>query len=216
MNRQQSSTGARVKRAAKARGMSETRWRLVVHGGAGSMRPGQARSRAGSAARADGLEAALAAGSAILAEARERARRGRSGGASARGRPLLQRRARKRPDRERLRRARRRDHGRPRPRRAGAVSGLTHHARADQPRAAADGARAARLPDAATAPTISRATMASSRSTNHWFEAARAAAPAGRADWPRAGSTTRSNMARSARSRSTSTAMSRPRPRPAA
>jgi beta-aspartyl-peptidase (threonine type) len=50
--------------------MSETRWRLVVHGGAGSMRmasdPEQDRS-----ARA-GLEAALAAGAAIL-EKRERA-----------------------------------------------------------------------------------------------------------------------------------------------
>ena len=45
--------------------MTETRWRLVVHGGAGSMRPGKPVSRQESSAR-DGLEAALAAGSEIL------------------------------------------------------------------------------------------------------------------------------------------------------
>jgi beta-aspartyl-peptidase (threonine type) len=45
--------------------MAETRWRLVVHGGAGSMRPGKLDPRQEKCAR-DGLEAALAAGSAIL------------------------------------------------------------------------------------------------------------------------------------------------------
>src|SRR5438270_6661551 len=45
--------------------MSETRWRLLVHGGAGSMRPGQLDSEQERCARA-GLEAALEAGSAIL------------------------------------------------------------------------------------------------------------------------------------------------------
>jgi beta-aspartyl-peptidase (threonine type) len=45
--------------------MTETRWRLVIHGGAGSMRPGRLDSRQDKAARA-GLEAALAAGAAIL------------------------------------------------------------------------------------------------------------------------------------------------------
>jgi beta-aspartyl-peptidase (threonine type) len=45
--------------------MAEQRWRLVVHGGAGSMRPGRLDSEQEKCARA-GLEAALAAGSAIL------------------------------------------------------------------------------------------------------------------------------------------------------
>ena len=49
----------------------ESRWRLVVHGGAGSMRPGRLPSEQERCAR-DGLEAALAAGSAIL-EKREAA-----------------------------------------------------------------------------------------------------------------------------------------------
>src|SRR3569623_3435229 len=47
------------------RRMSEGRWRIVFHGGAGSMRPGALSSDQDEAARA-GLEAALAAGSAIL------------------------------------------------------------------------------------------------------------------------------------------------------
>jgi len=51
--------------------MNETRWRLVVHGGAGSMRAPEFDARHEKAARA-GLEAALAAGSAIL-DKRERA-----------------------------------------------------------------------------------------------------------------------------------------------
>jgi beta-aspartyl-peptidase (threonine type) len=45
--------------------MSETRWRLVVHGGAGSMRPDRLNDEQDRCARA-GLEEALAAGSAIL------------------------------------------------------------------------------------------------------------------------------------------------------
>jgi beta-aspartyl-peptidase (threonine type) len=45
--------------------MIETRWRLVVHGGAGSMRPGRLPPEQEQCARA-GLEAALAAGSEIL------------------------------------------------------------------------------------------------------------------------------------------------------
>lgn len=44
-----------------------TRWRLVVHGGAGSMRPGKLDPEQEQCAR-DGLEASLAAGSAILAK----------------------------------------------------------------------------------------------------------------------------------------------------
>jgi len=51
--------------------MTETRWRLVIHGGAGSMRPGRIDPDQERGARA-GLEAALAAGSAIL-EKRESA-----------------------------------------------------------------------------------------------------------------------------------------------
>jgi len=47
------------------RRMSEGRWRIVIHGGAGSMRPGALPSDQEEAARS-GLEAALAAGSAIL------------------------------------------------------------------------------------------------------------------------------------------------------
>src|SRR3954469_21462352 len=46
--------------------MAETRWRLVVHGGAGSMQPHKLGADAEKCAR-DGMEAALAAGSAILA-----------------------------------------------------------------------------------------------------------------------------------------------------
>jgi beta-aspartyl-peptidase (threonine type) len=45
--------------------MAETRWRLMVHGGAGSMRPGRLDPEQERCAR-DGLEAALTAGSAIL------------------------------------------------------------------------------------------------------------------------------------------------------
>src|SRR5215213_3818186 len=45
--------------------MSDQRWRLVVHGGAGSMRPGKLDSEQERCAR-DGLAAALSAGSAIL------------------------------------------------------------------------------------------------------------------------------------------------------
>src|SRR5690348_13954359 len=51
--------------------MTDRRWRLVVHGGAGSMRPGRLDPEQERCAR-DGLEAALAAGSAIL-EKREAA-----------------------------------------------------------------------------------------------------------------------------------------------
>lgn len=51
--------------------MNETRWRLVIHGGAGSMRPGRLGPEQERCARA-GLEAALAAGAAILGR-RERA-----------------------------------------------------------------------------------------------------------------------------------------------
>jgi beta-aspartyl-peptidase (threonine type) len=54
-----------------AAGMAEQRWRLVVHGGAGSMRPGRLDPEQEKCARA-GLEAALAAGGAILGR-RERA-----------------------------------------------------------------------------------------------------------------------------------------------
>src|SRR5919112_4045246 len=53
------------------RRMTDGRWRLVVHGGAGSMRPGRLPPEQERCARA-GLEAALSAGSAIL-EKRERA-----------------------------------------------------------------------------------------------------------------------------------------------
>src|SRR3954463_16279078 len=42
-----------------------TKWRLVIHGGAGSMRPGKLHPEQERCAR-DGLEAALAAGAAIL------------------------------------------------------------------------------------------------------------------------------------------------------
>jgi beta-aspartyl-peptidase (threonine type) len=51
--------------------MTETRWRLVIHGGAGSMHPGKLNPEQEKCAR-DGLEAALAQGSAIL-EKRESA-----------------------------------------------------------------------------------------------------------------------------------------------
>ena len=51
--------------------MTDTRWRLVIHGGAGSMRPGRLDPEQERCARA-GLEAALAAGAAVL-EKRESA-----------------------------------------------------------------------------------------------------------------------------------------------
>lgn len=54
-----------------AAAMTDRRWRLVVHGGAGSMRPGRLPPEQEKCAR-EGLEAALTAGSAIL-EKRERA-----------------------------------------------------------------------------------------------------------------------------------------------
>jgi len=47
--------------------MTKTGWRLVVHGGAGSMRPGKLDPQQESCAR-DGLAKALSAGAAILAE----------------------------------------------------------------------------------------------------------------------------------------------------
>ena len=47
--------------------MSEKQWRLVVHGGAGSMRPGKLDPEQETCAR-DGLSRALSAGSAILAD----------------------------------------------------------------------------------------------------------------------------------------------------
>src|SRR5215217_6765678 len=47
--------------------MTEQCWRLVIHGGAGSMRPGRLEREQEKCAR-DGLEAALAAGAAILAK----------------------------------------------------------------------------------------------------------------------------------------------------
>src|SRR3954470_17422641 len=46
--------------------MTEQRWRLVIHGGAGSMRPHRLGAEAEQCAR-DGMEAGLAVGSAILA-----------------------------------------------------------------------------------------------------------------------------------------------------
>jgi beta-aspartyl-peptidase (threonine type) len=49
-----------------ARAMTGTRWRLVIHGGAGSMRPGRLDAEQERCGRA-GLEQALAAGGAILA-----------------------------------------------------------------------------------------------------------------------------------------------------
>src|SRR3954447_3801755 len=58
-------------RAAMAAPMVERRWRLVIHGGAGSMRPGRLSEDAERCARA-GLERALEAGSSIL-EKRESA-----------------------------------------------------------------------------------------------------------------------------------------------
>ena len=48
-----------------AAGMADRRWRLVVHGGAGSMRPGRLDPEQEKCARA-GLEAALSAGAAFL------------------------------------------------------------------------------------------------------------------------------------------------------
>src|SRR3954469_23394094 len=70
MRRRHPSTGAAAAGSLRASAMA-TAWRLVVHGGAGSMRPGRLDPEQDRCAR-DGLEAALAAGSAIL-EKREAA-----------------------------------------------------------------------------------------------------------------------------------------------
>src|SRR5215213_780540 len=48
--------------------MTEQCWRLVIHGGAGSMRPGRLEQPEQEKCARDGLEAALDAGSAILAK----------------------------------------------------------------------------------------------------------------------------------------------------
>ena len=72
----------------------------------------------------DGLEAALDAGVAILAQGRKRARRGRGRGARARGGCLLQRRARQRADRAGLQSSSTRRSWTGATRRAGAVSGM--------------------------------------------------------------------------------------------
>ena len=92
-----------------------------------------------------GLERGARGRRTILGQGGTRGRRGRGRGRDARGRSLLQRRARQRAHRAGRSRARRRDHGRPQPQR-GRRRGPQDHARADQPRAAADGARPARLP----------------------------------------------------------------------
>jgi beta-aspartyl-peptidase (threonine type) len=63
MKSAQPSTG--VARMAQLRLPIMTKWRLVIHGGAGSMRPGQLDPEQERCAR-DGLEAALAGGSTIL------------------------------------------------------------------------------------------------------------------------------------------------------
>ena len=121
------------------------RWRLVIHGGAGSMRPRTARCRSRSDARAPGSRRRSTPASAILDSGEARARRGRGRGARARGRSLLQRRPRRVLHRRGLHRARRRDHGRARPPRRRGRRAARRRA-PDQPRPAADGARPARLP----------------------------------------------------------------------
>jgi beta-aspartyl-peptidase (threonine type) len=59
------STGVGGKWSLRGGPMAETRWRLVIHGGAGSMRAGTIDARQEGNARA-GLEASLTAGAAIL------------------------------------------------------------------------------------------------------------------------------------------------------
>src|SRR4051794_2209259 len=66
-----SSQLALVRGGSYARRMTNGRWRLVVHGGAGSMRPGRLDPEQEGCARA-GLEAALSAGTAKF-DKRERA-----------------------------------------------------------------------------------------------------------------------------------------------
>ncbi len=139
---------------------------------------------------------------------RESAHRRRRGcGPGARGGSLLQRRAWQRADRVGRDRARCGDHGRAHPPRRGGRR-AADDARADQPGAAGDGARPARVPVRATAPTTSRARPGSSRSTTIGSRL-----PSGGASsiscLAKAGSTMRSNTAPSARSLSTLTAMSR-------
>ena len=148
-----------------------------------------------------GLEAALAAGSAILAKRRKRDRRGRGRGPGARRGSLLQRRARKRAHRSGVIEldAAIMDG---RTRRAGAVAGLRTTRAPISLARAADGARAARVPVRPWAPTNSRARPGSSRSTTTGSRLPSGAASSTNCS-ARAGSTTRSNSARSERSRST-------------
>ena len=103
------------------------------------------RSGARGDARATGSSRRSRPASAILDEGGSAVDAVEAARPRARGRSLLQRRARQRADRAGRGRARRGDHGRARPR-APARSPGSHDARADQPRAAADGAGPARLP----------------------------------------------------------------------
>ena len=91
--------------------MAETRWRLVVHGGAGSMRRGLLDPEQERRARA-GLEARSGRWLGYSREARSCARRRGSRRAGIGGRSRIQCRSWERAHRQRMHRARRRDHGR--------------------------------------------------------------------------------------------------------
>ena len=102
--------------------MTRQRWRLVIHGGAGSMRPAHGSIPSMKRCARDGLERRAGRGrgncsqqAASALDAVEAAVR------VARGGSLLQRRARQRADRAGRSRARRGDHGRTRPARRGGV-----------------------------------------------------------------------------------------------
>ena len=72
---------------------AEKTWCLVIHGGSGGMSRERLSAEEDAGARA-GLDRALDAGAAVLADGGGGARRGRGGGPGARGRPAFQRRAR--------------------------------------------------------------------------------------------------------------------------
>ena len=60
--------------------MTDVRWRLVIHGGSGAMRPGQPRSERPKRAARAGLDAGARRWRGHPGRRRQRARRGRSGG----------------------------------------------------------------------------------------------------------------------------------------
>ena len=151
--------------------MGETHWRLVIHGGAGSMRPGRLRRPgSGKHARVRGCEPRSMPASEILASGAARSTRSRRRCACWKRIPASTPGAAACLTASRRGRARRRDHGRTRPQRRRG-RGAPHHAGADQPCAALDGRRPHVFLSGEGA-DVSPRQRASSRSRISWFVSA--------------------------------------------